>query len=116
MARQTPAHAFEEDLVNERVFAALSRRASLLTLGAARSAAELKPATADAKNKNRNSKVKKKAKQKCEQQVGPCNDFVITQCDAADEACISRRLACCAFLGACDVTGLLTCLDERQES
>ena len=102
--------------MNDRMIAALSRRASLLTLGVAGSAAALAPLTAEArknnknKNKNKNKKIKKKAKQKCQNQVEQCNDFVIAECGADNEECIAEGLVCCEFLDDCNFTGFLGCL------
>lgn len=101
--------------MTDRIVAALSRRASLLTLGAAGTVAAFAPLTADARkkknrNKNQNKKVNKKARQKCQNQIEQCNDLVIAQCGEENEECIAEGLVCCEFLSDCNFTGFLGCL------
>jgi hypothetical protein len=89
--------------MNNATFDALSRRASLVTLGAAGLAALADPVVADAKNT-----AKKKARKKCQQQVGQCTAFLAEQCDG-DPSCLAVT-ACCPSLGNCDVAAFFACL------
>jgi hypothetical protein len=97
---------------------ALTRRASLLTLGAG--LAVVAPLLADAKqntNKKRKKKLNKKAKQKCQQQVEQCEETTVAACEG-DPQCIedaAEILLCCEFLAACDFAGLIACVLEAQD-
>jgi hypothetical protein len=98
-------------------FDAVTRRMSLLSLGAAANAAAIVgPLAANAKNKTR-KKLKKKQKQKCQAQVEPCEAVFIADCEenfAGDpdglQNCLETRPPCCASLSACDLIGFLDCL------
>lgn len=94
--------------MNDRVITALSRRASVLTLGALGASVALAPVASSARNR-KNKKVKKKARQKCQQQVDQCNDFVIVECNGQAD-CIAEGQVCCSSLAECDLTGFLNCL------
>jgi len=89
--------------MNDVSFDALSRRASLVALGAAGLAAAFAAPIADAKNT-----TKKKARKKCKKQVGQCLVFLEGRC-AGDPACIANSVRCCPFLGNCDVIGFFAC-------
>ena len=92
--------------MNDVTFDALSRRASLLGVGAGLAALAM-PFSADAKNKG-----KKKAKQKCRSQVEPCSTLVgESNCGPEnDPDCLAQISACCQLLANCDFTGLIACI------
>lgn len=99
-----------------RTFDALTRRASLLTLGSAGLAALTLPRTAAAK-KNRKNRNKEKGdvNKLCKSQVGQCETFVTALCeDINDPECVAV-LACCAPLASCDFNGFIACLEAAQE-
>jgi hypothetical protein len=86
-------------------FDALSRRASLMTLGTAGLAALASPLTVDAKKKK---KKKGDVNKLCKRQIGECNTFVTITC-AGDPECLDA-LPCCQELKTCDFAGFLNCL------
>jgi hypothetical protein len=92
-------------IMNEVTFDALTRRASLASLGAAGVAALALPLAADAKNK-----TKKKAKKKCKSQIEPCVTILTEAEGSCDPDCVAQITACCQFAGNCDFNGWLTCL------
>lgn len=99
-----------------RTFDALTRRASLLTLGTAGLAALSLPLTGAARKKNRKNRNKKKGdvNKFCKTQVEQCETFVLPLCeDINDPECV-EVLACCAPLGSCDFDGFVACLEEAQ--
>lgn len=110
---------FEEELMNDNSFDTLtrhaagrvSRRASLLALGTAGVAALAGPISGEAKKQKRKQKqsVGKKARQKCQQQVGQCVDFLTPIC-VGDVTCLAKVQRCCAVVGNCDPVGLFTCV------
>jgi hypothetical protein len=101
-------------------FDALTRRASLLSLGVAGlTAAVSGPLAAGAKNKNKKAKkkLKKKQKQKCQSQVEPCEAVLTANCEDTNQGdpdglaeCLATQPPCCESLGTCDVEGFFTCL------
>jgi hypothetical protein len=92
--------------MNDVTFEALTRRASLLILGAAGAAALASPIAVDAKNK-----TKKKARKKCKKQVAPCITILTeTNCGGGDPDCIAQIQQCCQLVGTCDFTGFAACL------
>jgi hypothetical protein len=86
-------------------FDALTRRASLVTLGAVGLTALASSTAADAR-----STTKKKAKKKCQQQVGQCTTYITGVC--ANQECPPGLTACCDPLGVCDFTGYVDCLRQ----
>jgi hypothetical protein len=112
----------EENHVNSEISdglsrhaSAISRRGSLLSLGAACIATLARSITGAAKNKSRKSnrkKCKNKASQqetdRCPEQVQPCTTFLDAFCGGRPE-CLDHS-ACCAFLESCESTTFLTCL------
>ena len=91
-------------------FDALTRRASLLSLGAAVLAAALaSPFTADAKKKGgKNKNKKKKCPDLCTPQVAQCTTAITTLC-AGEPTCLDSAL-CCPSLASCDFSGFFACL------
>lgn len=86
-------------------FDALTRRASLLSLGAAGVRALAGPLVADAKK----NKIKKKARQKCQNQAGQCLAFLSVSC-GTDTSCVESAQQCCPLIGTCDFAGFVACL------
>ena len=110
-------------------FDAITRRASLLTLGAAGLAALGLSSATDARKRNGNNgkngkngnnrKNRKSRKQdnakinaRCKKQVGECEAFLTPECEL--ENC-AEVIACCSFFGRCDFDGFFTCLAEVQQ-
>jgi hypothetical protein len=87
-------------------FDALTRRASLLTLGAAGLAGVAVPMVGLAKKKKK--KKKGDVNKFCKQQVSDCQTFVTVQC-AGNPDCLDA-LPCCDPLATCDFGGWLNCL------
>lgn len=103
--------------------AAVSRRASLLTVGGAALAA-LASRSPDVGAKNRNKakkKARKKAEKRCRQQGPPCLEFATRLCAAFHppspirDACLNRANACCASIETCDGGDYFACLSEHAE-
>jgi hypothetical protein len=88
----------------------LSRRASLLGLGAAALAAALaRPIPARA------GKASKKAKKACKRQVGACEDSIRAVCgqfpDPGQQGeCIAAFVPCCQPFGSCQSRDALQCI------
>jgi hypothetical protein len=91
--------------MDHHAFAALTRRASLLSLGAAGVGALAGHLAVDAKKKNR-SKIKKKARQKCQNQAGQCLAFLSVSC-GNDTSCVVSAQLCCPLVGNCDFGGFV---------
>jgi len=96
--------------MDDVTFDALSRRASLLTLGPAGVAALASPIAASAKKKK---KKKGDVNKLCKKQVQPCLDFLTAAC-AGEPSCLAV-LGCCSILGSCNTTQFLTCFVEATE-
>jgi hypothetical protein len=97
--------------MNDRTFAALTRRTSLVALGGAGLATLAAPYAAVAKkNKRRNRKNNndKKAKQQCQTQIDQCRDLIATRCTLDPNEC-TEGLECCESLGQCDFDGFFNC-------
>jgi hypothetical protein len=111
--------AVEEEVVDTRSFDAITRRAALMTLGSAglaTLAGLTQPMAADAKKKNRNknkNKNKGDVNKRCKKQVGQCTITLAPLCEGNEDC--PAILACCSFLGACNVTGFFDCLIEAQQ-
>jgi CDP-diacylglycerol pyrophosphatase len=88
--------------MTDHPFDTLTRRASLLTMGAG-VAALAAPVAAQAR------KAGNKANKKCKKQVGQCRKSVIDTCEGNQE-CEDAQLPCCEFLGKCNFTGFANCL------
>ena len=107
------------DALTRDAVGGVSRRRSLLMLGAAGVAATFAvPFAANAKKKG---KKKHKSQKRCPPpvdlcapQVGPCTDFLTILC-SGDPSCLDS-LACCSELGTCDVGGFLSCLANAQSN
>jgi hypothetical protein len=86
-------------------FAALSRRASLLTLGGAALAASVTNAgVSEAKKKGKD--CKKKEKQRCSNDAAACINTFLAVCELTPPECAALQ-ACC---DECSSDGVLTCL------
>lgn len=100
-------------------FDALTRRASLLSLGAVGLAAALaSPFTADAKKKGGKNKNKKKkcpdCPDLCTPQVAQCTTAITTLC-AGEPTCLDSAL-CCPTLASCDFSGFFACLVASSQA
>ena len=83
----------------------LTRRASLVSLGAAGITAAIPPLASQA------GKKKGDANKRCKKQVAPCKSFFTLQCgDAANSPECAAVLACCESLKTCNFAGFVTCL------
>jgi hypothetical protein len=80
-------------------FDAFTRRATLLTMGSVGLAALASPLAADA------SKL-------CKPQVAECSAALAPLVEGNPNA--AEQLACCSFLGTCNVTGFFDCLIDIQ--
>jgi hypothetical protein len=104
--------------MDTRRFDAITRRASVMTLGTVGLAtlATLVPSQAiDAKKQNNGKKKKEKAisLKRCKKQVGPCTTLVTANCNQ-DADCLKDVVPCCEFLGRCDGVGFVTCAIGAQ--
>lgn len=104
--------------MDTRTFDAMTRRASLLTLGAAGLAtlgSLWRPLAAGARKRNgkKAKKENKKFDQRCKKQVGPCESVLTANCNG-DPGCL-RGVPCCSFFGKCDGVGFVTCVIESQQ-
>lgn len=83
----------------------LTRRASLVALGAAGLSAAIPPRAAKGKKK------KGKANKRCKPQVAQCQAFFALECggDVTAPEC-AALVTCCESLGTCNFDGLITCL------
>ncbi|MGH2618231.1 MAG: hypothetical protein ACRDJC_23630 [Thermomicrobiales bacterium] len=117
-------HTFDD--VTRRAAEAVSRRASLVSLGMAGLAVFAHPFPTDAKNKNKNKKNRsnKKASKRCEDELAECTAQT-TSCSVQAEECTAflsaacagdpacpNLIACCLFLDRCHASAFLTCLDN----
>jgi hypothetical protein len=96
-----------------RGFDILSRRSSVLALGAAALSAIAGPSPARAK------KHGKKANKKCRRQANTCIAFVTDTCNrqASDpEECKGLFLPCCPPYATCDVATALACFFEAAQA
>lgn len=95
--------------MTDQRFDALTRRTSLMGLGAgALALAGMLPASA---RNTQSKKIKKKARQKCQSQVGQCEAEVLEIC-ADDQACIDRQLPCCPALATCNLFSFFACISS----
>lgn len=90
-------------------FDALTRRASLLALGAAGLASLGFPGAASARKKRKKGDVNALYKP----QVSQCLAFFIPQCGAT-ASCLARFNLCCPRLGTCNFSGFNDCLSSTQ--
>ena len=95
--------------MDTQAFDALTRRASLVTLGAAGLAALVAPIAADAKKKR---SKKGDVNKRCKQQVAAWTAFVPALC--GDGPNCDALIACGAQLAVCDFTGFLVCINSGQ--
>jgi hypothetical protein len=106
-------YACEGDPLNEQTFDTLSRRAdlglsrrmSLVALGAA-ALIGLTPARADA------GKAGKKARKKCKSQVAACATGIAQVCTGSPEC--ANLIPCCDFLGTCDAGAFIQCIGQNS--
>jgi hypothetical protein len=116
------------DTFTRRTVGAVSRRASLLTLGTAGLAALTGPFTAGAKRKNKKRNKKcKKDKKACKNDLGDCTAEA-AQCAAQGEQCTTfltgfcagepnclDSVSCCSILESCDFTEFFGCLLDTAD-
>lgn len=102
--------------MDDVAFDTVTRRASLLSLGATGLAAAFAgPLAAGAKNKAK-KKLRKKQLQKCQAQVGQCDAIFTTNCEASSEnpdelqECLDTFLPCCALFSTCGFNAWRACL------
>jgi hypothetical protein len=97
-----------EEEMNNGTFEALTRRASLMSLGTAGLIALTNPFVAGAKKKQGKNKGKNGDVNKlCKGQVGECTTALTALC-AGDPDC-QDLIACCSNLGRCNFTSFLDC-------
>jgi hypothetical protein len=102
--------------MNHDHFDALTRRASLLALGAAGLAAFVSP-TSNARDKRKRRKKKRKnddATKLCQKQVEACASFIRDNCGGED-GCVDE-IDCCPILANCSFDGFLFCFDAAIRS
>jgi hypothetical protein len=103
--------------VDTNTFDALTRRASLMTLGVAGLAGIAGPLEAKAKNKK---KGKGDNLKKCKKQVDTCRSGIAQLCEvvfAEDAAeCIPFFEPCCEFLKSCNAAQAFACAVEAAAS
>ena len=102
--------------MDDKAFETLTRRASMVVLGAAGLAAAFGgPLAGDAKNKAK-KKLKKKQLQQCQSQVEQCNAFFTDSCEESSnnpdelQECLDLVLPCCEPLGVCSFNAFYTCV------
>ena len=93
--------------MTQRTFDALTRRASLLTVGTG-VAALAGPLSAPARKGGK--KGGNKANKKCGKQVGQCRAAVVDLCDGS-QTCEDAQLPCCRFLSSCNFRKFIYCLE-----
>jgi hypothetical protein len=91
------------------VFHAVTRRASLLTLGTTGLAALARPIASNARKKKRRNKGD--VFKLCKQQIDQCLDFFLPVCND-DRQCQAIVETCCPLLGKCDLDGVILCLSD----
>ncbi|MGH2614317.1 MAG: hypothetical protein ACRDJC_03680 [Thermomicrobiales bacterium] len=89
--------------LTRRAAAAVTRRHSFLTLGAATLTAAAAPKSVEA------GKAGKKARKKCKRQRGKCRASVEEFCEG-DATCESSLLPCCDPLATCNAGASTECL------
>jgi hypothetical protein len=95
------------DALTRRAVGEVSRRASLLAIGATGLAAMLGgslTATAKKNKKKDKNKAQQRAEQECEEQVAQCQS-ILTSIGGIPV----NQLTCCAFLGTCDFPQFSLC-------
>jgi hypothetical protein len=99
--------------VDKNTFNALTRRASLMTLGVAGLAGLAGPLGAEAKKKG-------KGNDKCKKQVDTCRSGVAQLCEIVfsedAEVCVPLFEPCCEFLKSCNAAQAFACAVEAAES
>jgi hypothetical protein len=96
--------------VTRRAAAALSRRASLMTLGGAATGVVARcPASIQAGGPGK--AANKRAKRKCRAQGGQCRAAVAQLCETNNLDC-DRVLPCCDFFARCQAPEGLRCIFE----
>lgn len=84
--------------MNRSILTSFSRRASLLTLGAAGLASAAVPHAAGAKKKHKKQGKELSATALCKKQVGQCIDFFTPAC-LGNPDCLATARRCCPSLG-----------------
>jgi hypothetical protein len=91
--------------MNRNSFDALTRRASLVALGAAGIAAL-------GQTDRISAKKKRDVNQLCKRQVSQCLDFYLPRCE--DGSCLARFDRCCPQFGTCNFFGFYDCLRDAM--
>ena len=104
------------DSLTRHAAGGVSRRGSLITLGAAGLAAALSaPFAVEAKKKHGRKKKRQQSPpppDRCTPQVEPCTAFMTSVCGGA--AACPNQIACCSHFGSCDSSGFFACLILAQ--
>lgn len=98
-------------------FDVLTRRASLMALGATGLAAFVSPIPTNASNKKRKRKGNRRngdAGKLCKKQVEACAAFIREAC-GLDDGCVDE-IDCCSILASCSFDGFLFCFDAATQS
>jgi hypothetical protein len=101
----------EEELMNHVNFDALTRRASLATLGVAVMVAVAHPFTAGAKKNRKKKRNNGDVNKLCKKQVDQCLDFFATFCEE-DPECVADAEQCCPLAASCEFADFLSCVDD----
>jgi hypothetical protein len=119
-------HNFDD--LARRAGEAVSRRATLATLGTVGLAALAHPFPTAAKKGNKKNTTSKKATKRCKKdlaactaqgascsaQAEDCRSFISASC-TSDPSC-PGMIACCTFFESCDAGAFLTCLENAGAS
>lgn len=102
--------------MDTRRFDAITRRASLLTLGTAglaTLATLTHPHAGEARKKKKRKGNKADSDALCKKQVEQCASALAQECeDDGDDPQCPDLIDCCSFLGTCNVDGFLVCVIE----
>jgi len=99
--------------VNHVAFDALTRRASLTTLGIAGLAGVAGPLPSQAKKKRKKKKFD--VNKFCKTQVSQCETFVTAECGQNPSPNCLAALTCCDELATCDFPGFVGCIQAVSQ-
>jgi hypothetical protein len=100
----------KEEQMDPVSFDALTRRASLISMGAAGLVAFAQPDAA--KSKKKHKKKKGDVNKLCKEEVSDCLAVLTAVCE--DAACVAVVQLCCPKLATCDFAGHLNCVLTNQ--
>jgi hypothetical protein len=66
------------------------------------------------KKQNKKNAGQQKIFSLCKSQILDCEAFAQVSCQG-DAACITELTACCDFIGVCNFTGFITCLNDPTQ-